>query len=65
MLVVMEFVFTSLVIVLSLAATAFWIWMLIDCATHEKNKLVWFLIILWTHFIGALIYFFVRRQVRL
>jgi hypothetical protein len=65
MLVVMEFAFTSLVIVLSLAAMGFWIWMLIDCATHEKNKLFWFLIILWTHFIGALIYFFVRRQVRL
>lgn len=54
---------------LPLAATAFWIWMLVDCATYElsgeKNKLVWLLLIIFTHFIGALIYFFVKRQVSL
>ena len=48
-----------------LLGTIFWIWMLVDCATKESdqgnNKIVWILIILFTHFIGALIYFFTRR----
>lgn len=50
----------------SLAFFAFWIWMLIDCLQHEKNeenqKLVWTLIIVFTNWIGALIYYFVRRK---
>ena len=52
---------------LALLASIFWIWMLIDCALHERNgtdKVIWVLIILFTHFIGALIYFFVRKQGR-
>ena len=61
----MELILMSLVIALSLATTGFWVWMLVDCATREKDKLVWILIILCTHFFGALIYFFVRRRVRL
>ena len=54
--------------ILALLATIFWIWMLIDCATHERNstdKLIWILIILFTHVLGALIYFLVRRKGRL
>ena len=52
---------------LALFASIFWIWMLIDCALHERNgtdKIIWILIILFTHLIGALIYFFVRKQAR-
>lgn len=53
----------------SLAAFAFWIWMLIDCATKEPNegndKLIWILIIALTHGVGALIYFLVRRPERI
>ncbi len=54
--------------ILGLLTTVFWIWMIIDCATHERNstdKIVWIVIIIFTHFIGALIYFFVRHQKRL
>ena len=47
----------------------FWIWTIIDCATKEapegNDKLVWTVIIVFTHFIGAAIYFFVRRPVRI
>ncbi len=53
--------------ILGLLATIFWIWMIIDCATHERNstdKIIWILIIIFTHFIGALIYCFVRKQGR-
>jgi len=50
---------------MGVAALAFWIWMLIDCVTHtpstENLKLIWILVILFTHVIGALIYFFVQR----
>ena len=53
---------------LGVFAMVFWIWMLIDCATKERNegndKLIWILVILFTHLLGALIYFFVRRPQR-
>ncbi|MEP0978286.1 MULTISPECIES: PLD nuclease N-terminal domain-containing protein [Cyanophyceae] len=46
----------------------FWLWVLIDCATHESSdgntKIVWVLIILFANGIGALIYFFFRRPQR-
>ena len=49
--------------------TIFWIWMLIDCATKEldegNNKIVWIIVIILTHFLGALIYFLVRRPQRM
>lgn len=49
--------------------TIFWIWMIVDCAVnepgHDNNKIVWILVILLTHFIGALIYFLARRQQRI
>jgi hypothetical protein len=49
--------------------TAFWIWVLIDCARHEPRKgndrIVWVLIIALTHLVGALIYFFARRPERI
>ncbi|CAA6694236.1 MULTISPECIES: PLD nuclease N-terminal domain-containing protein [unclassified Lentimonas] len=49
-------------------ALAFWIWMLIDCLQNEtsegNDKLTWMLVIVLTNWIGALIYFFVRRPER-
>lgn len=46
----------------------FWIWMLVDCLKYESSvgneKLVWALVIVLTNWIGALIYFFVRRAER-
>ncbi|MBL8888793.1 MAG: PLDc N-terminal domain-containing protein [Planctomycetaceae bacterium] len=53
---------------LSLLTTAFWIWMIVDCATNEPNegndKIVWLLLIILLPFIGSLLYFFVRRPQR-
>ena len=47
----------------------FWVWMLVDCATKEQNtgndKLIWVLIILFTHVLGATLYFLIRRPRRL
>ena len=54
------------IVVLAIAAFAFWLWMLIDALKNKKlsdnEKLLWVLVLVFTHFIGALIYFFVGRQ---
>jgi hypothetical protein len=55
-------------LLVGLAFFVFWIWMLVDCATKEpsqgNDKIIWILIIVFTHWIGALIYFLVRRPER-
>ncbi len=57
------------ILVLGVGGTALWIWMIVDCATREKpdgnDKLIWVLIIVFTHWIGALIYLLVRRPQRI
>jgi hypothetical protein len=62
-------VILSFFLVLCVAAgTAFWIWMLVECATRESDhgntKIVWVIIIVVANFIGALIYYFARRPQR-
>jgi hypothetical protein len=53
---------------LGLLAFAFWVWMLVECATKEastgNDKLIWVLVLLFTHLLGALLYFFIRRSRR-
>ena len=54
---------------LAVTALIFWIWMIVDCATKEpsqgNDKIVWIVIIVFAHMIGALIYYFVRRPQRI
>ena len=68
MLGILGVLFAIAIFILGLLGTIFWIWMLVDCATREtiqgSEKVAWILIILFTHFIGAAIYFFVRRSRR-
>lgn len=49
--------------------TIFWIKMIVECATREpsegNDKVVWTIIIVFTHVVGALIYYFVRRPARI
>ncbi len=49
--------------------TIFWIKMIVECATREpsegNDKVVWTIIIVFTHVVGALIYYFVRRPERM
>jgi hypothetical protein len=54
------------VILLAVAALLFWVWMLVDAVQKEEgaSKIAWVLIILFLHFLGALIYFFVRKLPR-
>jgi hypothetical protein len=52
---------------IGIAATIFWLWMLIDALVNERNpeeKILWFLVIFFLHIIGALIYLFVRKMGR-
>ena len=50
---------------ISLACFVFWLWMLIHAITNkgltDTERIVWVLVIIFVHFIGALIYFFVGR----
>ena len=58
-----------LLLVLGIGGTILWIWMIVDCATKEPSegneKLIWILIVVLTHWIGALIYLLVRRPKRI
>jgi len=48
--------------------TIFWIFMIVECATREADtgntKIVWIIIVVFTHILGALLYYFVRRPER-
>ena len=58
-----------LFIELGLLGTAFWLWMLVDCAINEptagNDKLIWVLIVLLAQVLGAALYLLVRRPQRL
>ena len=42
---------------------AFWIWMLVDCATREFNdKVVWIIVLMFAGIIGAIVYYFVIKK---
>ena len=61
-------VITAMSVGLGVLGTILWLWMLVECATKESpqgnEKTAWVLIILFTHVIGAALYFFVRRPQR-
>jgi hypothetical protein len=54
-----------IVLVICVPILLFWLWMLIECMTKESNegntKVVWLAIILFTQFVGALLYFFYQE----
>ena len=58
-----------IILLIGFGGTIFWIWMIVECATKEPNqgndKIVWILIIVLAHWLGALIYYFVRRPRRI
>jgi Phospholipase_D-nuclease N-terminal len=59
------FLFMLLLAPLVLLAFVFWIWMLIHALTNrglsDGEKVAWVLVVLFLHFLGALIYFVVGR----
>ena len=52
-----------------LVLTVFWIWMLVEVLTKEpsagNDKVVWLLVVILLHGVGALVYFLVRRPERI
>jgi len=49
----------------AIAATVFWLWMLIDALVNEPDtgqKILWFLVIFFLHLVGAIIYFAIRKS---
>ena len=60
---VIELALVSLI----LGGFAFWLWMIVDCISHETdtgNKIAWLLVILLANVLGAPLYFFVRKLTR-
>jgi hypothetical protein len=53
---------------LALALFAFWIWMLVSAVQNkgltEGEKIAWVLVIVFVHWLGALLYFFVGHPKR-
>jgi hypothetical protein len=64
----LEILFVLFLIPLGMLTFAFWVWMLVDAAQNrgldQNERLVWIIVVALTHFIGALIYFFVGRPKR-
>ena len=63
------FVLAISVFAIGFCAVGFWIWMLVDCIKHESSegndKIVWVIVIVATKLIGAIVYYFARRQKRI
>ena len=59
------FLIWLLVVVLALTATVFWIVELVDVARREfpdpNAKIIWLLVVILAHGIGALVYYFVGK----
>lgn len=55
-------------ILFGMAAFAFWIYMLIDAVKREykdsNEKMIWILVLAFTGWIGALVYFFVVKRAK-
>ncbi len=54
--------------IIGLITTIFWLWMIVDCilntALAGTQKIIWLLVVIFLHFIGALLYFFLARGSR-
>ena len=59
----------GIIVGIGILGTSFWVWMLIDCTKNEpsegNDKLIWVIIIVFTHLLGAAIYYFTRRPTRI
>jgi len=60
--------FVLIVLLISVGGTVLWIWMLIDCLSNESSegndKIIWALVLIFTHGLGGLLYYFIRRPER-
>jgi hypothetical protein len=61
--------FAIIAFAVAIVATIVWIWALVDCLQNPRingtEKLVWVLVIVFLHVLGAIIYLAVGRQSRI
>ena len=57
--------FFIFLVILGIIASIFWLWMLIDAIGNSRlngtEKIIWVLVVLFLHVLGALVYYFVGR----
>ncbi len=57
-----------IILLMGAAGTVFWAWALIDCIRNEpegsQDRLLWALVILFSHLVGAVLYVILRRPKR-
>jgi len=67
-MMMLTMLFPLLLLLFLLVSQGFWVWMLVDCASNPRlvgnDKTVWILIVIFTNWIGALVYLFVARPKR-
>lgn len=55
-----------LIFAIAILSLVFWIFMIIDCATRkfkqDSEKIVWIIVLVFLHVLGALIYYFVIKR---
>ena len=54
-------------LIVILAIFAFWIWTLVRILRDERNttmRVVWFIVVFFTHLLGAILYWIVRASSR-
>ncbi len=60
------FAFMAVMALFSIGALILWIWAIIDCLTRTslktEEKILWILVLLFTHWIGAIVYYFVVKR---
>jgi hypothetical protein len=68
-LTVFGLVCSCLGLLIGIGGTVLWIWMLVDCLINESpqgnDKVIWAIVILVTHFLGAALYLLIRRPQRI
>lgn len=55
------------IVVFVIITSLFWFWMLADCLLSRRpamEKLVWFIVIFFLHFLGAFLYLFLGKRKR-
>jgi hypothetical protein len=67
-MVAFPLLFIFLLVLIGIGLSIFWIIALVDCLVNEpahgNDKLIWALVIIFLHFLGALLYYIVRRPNR-
>jgi hypothetical protein len=54
---------------IGIGAMVLWVWAIVDCATKEpsegNDKIIWILVIVFANWIGAILYYAIRRPERI